>query len=339
MRSSKTVGNVLRLIGEGKGACGNLLSSDYTQDTEHKDISDSIISALAFSGTYQFKNVVLTENTLELGYNSIIQDMECMITIVYENSYYYVTIGVDIDDLQELDRLPDSLYETFNNLEIVSESNFKIQLSDIGITLSAHDREYKDKYKDTNTIIEMLNNLVYTLDSILLELYLYDMDLVERYEGSHPSNVTHPFVQFKKRYKDSLDVYDMKYIKKPLLANTVSDIPCENIVNLECYSYTDDYFNITNNTVTALDITDKVEFNSNIFIVRDNEQVWLYLKEPKFVGVNGIYTDVEVDKIFLGEIRDDTYITSEKKDEQYDNMCIVHVLDTNYENRKFIMQL
>ena len=351
------------MLTEGKE---NLVSTDWNNirdlklknEAEILNILHIISSAFATSSNYEFHNVELTnssgyhtettESSIYFEYTSIIKNIECTGCIDYCRGEYHIGIAVEYSELIKLTKLPENIFEKFNNLDLVTETKHKILLNNDGIQLICYEREYDNKYDNINKLRCLLDDSVYMLDCILLELDNIDIDLVERYSGNfkqpiHPSLIAKN-IEIYEFYKDIKDgINDIFYVKHPILGVSIQKLDETDRIRIDSVHTDDIIFNVSPNVITGIQAAYEVEYNENIRFLINSEgicdKIWLKFKEPKYVGVNGVYTEEPVDTILLGEIKNNNIIPDITGKPEYENMCFVHILDVNYENRKFIMQL
>lgn len=335
---------------------GTVKQSNIENKQEILEIITILSSAFATSYSYEFTNVTLSNLSSELvttiaecdlyfQYESIVKGIKCYGNIDFYHGEYGIYLSVDREELSNLNVLTDStLYEIFNNLSTVNDAKYKILLNGERLYLKLYILNQSDKYANISTLRNYLNDCIYNLDEVLHELdSLYEPD---SWIQNTYSSVIHPLLIFKDYDTfniSKIGIYDMTYVKQPTLGKTILSLPDKNKIHIEVVHDNDKLLNISSNMVTMLHSVDEVEYDEStkfyIYMKGISEKIYLELKDPKYVGINGVYTEEPVQEIIIGTIDNSTIIPVNKDKQEYENMCFVHILDDNYENRKFVMQL
>ena len=325
---------------------------------ENKQLSkiDILANIMALHNTYTLKNIILDgglrgdcpypifEPRVYFNYNSMVNNVKCTGQIVLADNHCRILIEIDTRELKKLGHsrpLEDRLYREFNNLASVQCDEIKILLTDDKIIVSAISIFNNLDIKAIFSIAENFRSTIFTLDTILDNINtLKPKDSVYwDFSNKHyPCEVLMDFdtaVQLE-------DYFHGRILVRRAFYNTkANELEPSNIIKIPYVHDNDTILNLSKNAIEMLREVGTIYLDNNttLHFNLDTQELFLNLKTPRFIGLNGNYQRIPLNTFKLGEIKNNRLSLSVKQTKEYIGTYIIHLTDVCYEQRRLVIQL
>ena len=313
--------NMLNMLnGLGSNSAKSLNTQSIYSIHTLGDMED-LMDSLAFIEYYTFRNVRLHERYISFTYNSIIKDIKIFSIIEIRGNDTIITLNIPEDELGKI-FITYPQDQTYNDIrlilyqyvsEIASKAQFSVIYDNKTKSITLSEKLYASRLYDG--LASILSQIITTTDSLLVHL---DTHFTDTYYWIEYTGYNHLG----------------KYIKNTCICNNENDysIYRDNYIEYTNPNY-DIICNITPNVITALKAIGKVYIpTSNIKLTLEGNTIRLYKESSGELYINGIqseYSSFEIDTI-IGELDNTTnnIIPTEKGTSEYNNFCLVQVLNT-----------
>ena len=325
---------------------------------DNKQLSkiDIIANVVALHNTYTLKDIVLDDGISKdyqyemykprvyFKYNSMINNVKCTGQIVLTDNYYRILIEIDTRELKKLGHnrpLEDSLYREFNNLISVSRTDDKILLTNDTISVSIINVFSSIDIQTIFSITEDFRSTIFNLDSILDDINTLKQKVSTDWIYSTKHYPCEVLLDFDNVVQLDDCLYGRILVRKPLYNTKVEEAEPSPIVKIPYVHDNDTILILSKNTIEMLKRVGIIYLDNSttIHFNNDTQELFINLKTPRFIGLNGNYQNIPLDAFKIGVIKNNRLTLSVKQSKVYIGTCIIHLTDVYYEQRKLVVQL